>query len=115
MAVPVVKRLVILEAPYGQDPEKFTPYLAECIKDTLARGEAAMTSVAVYALTGALKDAVPEQRRAGIEAGLEWYRVADAAVVYVDHGISKGMQEGIEKALACGVSVEHRELYPATD
>ena len=47
----------------------------------------------------------------GIEAGLAWLAVAEASVVYVDHGVSPGMQRGIEAAEAAGVKVERRALY----
>ena len=46
----------------------------------------------------------------GIDAGLAWGVEAEATVVYVDHGISRGMQYGIERAhregewLSCGRS-----------
>jgi len=35
---------------------------------------------------------VPAERKLGIDAGLAWRDVAEASVVYVDRGISSGMQ-----------------------
>lgn len=104
--------LVIIEAPYAADPKAFTAYLGACVADCHRRGESPIASVATYVLTGALNDLVPEERRAGIEGGLAWYRVADRCVAYVDHGISAGMQQGMARAQAAGVRVEIRELYP---
>lgn len=104
-------RRVVIEHPFGADPQRFSLYLRECIRDTLKRGESAMSSVAIYAITGALMDAEPEERRAGIEAGLEWYKVAEACVAYVDHGVSPGMVEGLNRACRHNVPIEYRKLY----
>ena len=105
-------KLVIIESPYGQNPELFTKYLALCIQDTLARGEAAYASVPIYALTRALDDLKPEERATGIAAGLEWYSVAEGCVAYVDHGISAGMREGITAARSLNVPVVYRRIFP---
>jgi hypothetical protein len=59
---------------------------------------------------GVLDDDQPDERALGIRAGLEWYGVADACVVYTDHGISNGMRQGIRRARDCGVPVELRGL-----
>ncbi len=106
------RRLVIIESPYAQNPEQMVDYLRQCIQDTLRRGESAMASVPIYAMTGALNDLEAEQRKEGIEAGLEWYRKAEACVAYVDFGISAGMQQGMYRAQEHGVPIEIRELYP---
>lgn len=109
----MTRRLVIIESPYAKDPDRMVDYLRACIQDTLRRGESAMASVPIYALTGALNDLKPEERKAGIAAGLEWYRVAEACVAYTDYGISAGMMEGMARARDEGVPIEVRELYPA--
>ena len=51
------------------------------------------------------------ERKLGIEAGISWYNVAEKSVVYTDHGISKGMQQGIDKAQSLGREIEYRKLY----
>ena len=103
-------RLVIIEAPFKDSPQIMTEYLKRCVRDTVQRGEAAMTSVAVYCLTGALDDLKPDERKTGIALGLAWYRAAQAAVCYVDYGISRGMAQGIEAAARAGIPVEYREI-----
>lgn len=108
------RKFVIIEAPFSQDPVAMADYLRECIKDTLKRGESAINSVATYALTGAL-DVNPEERRAGIEAGLAWYSFSSSynsitCVVYTDHGISEGMQEGIARASEHQIKIVFRKL-----
>jgi hypothetical protein len=50
-----------------------------------------------------------------IEAGLAWACVAEAMVVYVDHGVSPGMRNAIAFAENIGLPIEYRRLRPATE
>lgn len=47
----------------------------------------------------------------GIDAGLAWKQVAQGSVVYVDFGITRGMQYGIDAARNAGLNVEYRYIY----
>ncbi len=117
-------KLVIIESPLGTNadgsrctPEQFEKnqrYAEACMLDSLRRGEVPFASHVLYPLV--LKDADPEERKLGMEAG---FAVADAfniakcysdthtgpggvrvhctAAVYSDRGISSGMVTGIEK------------------
>lgn len=105
------KRLVILESPYAGEVEENVAYAKACIHDCLVRGEAPLASHLLYTQPGILNDDVWEERTLGIEAGLAWYRVAEAAVVYLDRGMSRGMEFGIQRAEQHGVMVEYRHLY----
>lgn len=106
-------RLVILESPFrGRTPEETEGnklYARHCMLSALRRGESPLASHLLW--PGILDDAKPEERAAGIEAGLAWGRVAEATVVYTDFGISEGMQKGIDRATAEGRPVEKRKLY----
>jgi hypothetical protein len=104
------KRLVIIESPYAGDIEANVEYARRCVRDSLMRGEAPIASHLHYTQPGILIDEIPADRERGIAAGLAWRRVADASVVYIDHGISKGMQYGIELASASGLKLEYRKL-----
>ena len=104
-------RLVIIESPYAGDVPTNVDYARKCVRDSLSLGEAPIASHLLYTQPGILDDDVPHERQWGIEAGLEWRHVATATVVYTDLGISKGMQYGIEAALASGNNVEYRSLY----
>ncbi|MEI6283379.1 MAG: hypothetical protein WCP82_11815 [Alphaproteobacteria bacterium] len=106
----MTRPLVIIEAPYAQSPERMLEYLRACIVDSLRRGESPITSVGTFVTTGALDDLKTAERKEGIEAGLEWYRVAEACVAYVDFGISAGMQQGMYRAQEHGVPIEVREI-----
>lgn len=61
--------------------------------------------------TQALDDADPKERLIGIEAGLIWGPTADATVVYIDRGISRGMSLGIERAQREERPVFYRRIY----
>lgn len=103
---------VILESPYAGDVEANVAYARQCLRDSLSRGEAPIASHLLYTQPGVLDDAVPAERQWGIEAGLAWREVADASVVYIDRGISMGMQYGIDAAKAAGLPIEYRKLTP---
>jgi hypothetical protein len=104
------QRLVILESPYAGNVEANVAYARACLRDSLMRGEAPIASHLLYTQPGVLDDDVPEERRQGIDAGLAWRRVAEASVVYVDRGVSPGMEYGIAAAQAAGLPVEMRRL-----
>lgn len=111
-------RKVVLESPFagrGTDKagqlEKNVAYARMCMHDCLLRGEAPIASHLLYTQPGVLNDNKPEERKLGIEAGLEWGRLAEASVVYVDRGVSKGMKFGIARAIKEGRPVEYRSLY----
>ncbi len=116
-------KLVIIEHPAftRSDGLRCTPeevkanmdYLKFCIRDCLRRGEAPYSSVAVFALTGALDDDNPKDRELGIEAGLLWGEKAEATVVYEDRGITTGMRLGIKHAIALGRRIIWRRLNDA--
>ena len=111
-------RKVIIESPYAAGigiPGLIgrwmnRRYARACVRDSLKRGEAPIASHLLYTQRGILKDNEPSERQKGIEAGLAWRFVADATVVYVDRGVSKGMRYGIQTAKASGIPVEYRTL-----
>lgn len=108
-------RLVILESPYAQNWRGFTvqqheEYARAALRDCLLRGEAPIASHLLYTQPGVLDDLVPEQRKLGIAAGLEWRRVAEAAIFYADLGFSSGMLAALEAYRREGFPFETRYL-----
>ncbi len=103
-------RLVIVESPFAGDVETNIKYARACVRDSLLRGEAPIASHLLYTQEGILKDELPNERQHGIDAGLAWRKVAEASVVYVDLGISRGMEYGIESAKNAGLEIEFRQL-----
>lgn len=103
-------RLVLVESPFRGETVRNIAYARRCVRDCLERGEVPMAPHLVYTQPGILDDEIPNQREQGISAGLQWLRVVDASVVYVDFGITEGMKRGMEAAQGRGLPVEVRTI-----
>jgi len=103
-------RFVIVESPYAGDIERNVAYARAALADCLRRGEAPFASHLLYTQPGVLRDEVPAEREAGIAAGLEIAKRADATVVYLDLGWSAGMERGAEAARVAGRQIDFRRL-----
>ena len=101
---------VILESPFGQNPDMFTVYGRACVADSIQQGEAPMAMHLLYTQPGILNDQIASERARGMEAAFMWYPVAEAVVVYRDFGISNGMQAGIDLAISYGLPILYRSL-----
>lgn len=101
-------RRVVLESPYAGNVEMNVTYARECLKDSLSRGEAPFASHLLY--TQVLDDTDPEQRHKGMCTGWNWIPFSECLVVYIDLGISEGMQQGISYARDMHVDIEFRKL-----
>jgi len=114
-------RSVILEAPFKgenwESTEENVRFARLCGHDCFLRGEAFFASHLLYTQEHVLNDKIPEERKLGIEGGFVWKEVSDATVVYINRGISKGMDLGIKAALKMCHPVEYRCLkdYPNTN
>lgn len=104
---------VIIESPYAafgnRSVEQNIAYAVACLQNSLLRGEAPFISHLLYPRV--LNNNIPAARKQGKEAGLTWGSCADLTAVYVDYGITPGMQEGIDRAVEEGRPVEERKLY----
>lgn len=102
---------VIIESPYNADTAEQiatnVAYAWDCVRDSLARGEAPFASHLFY--PNVLPE-TPAERMQGITAGLLWGEVAELTAVYTDLGISEGMRYGIAAVEASHHSVEYRTL-----
>ena len=107
--------LVILESPFAGDVDENIEYARRCVRDSLLRGEAPIASHLLYTQDGILDDDIPEERQHGIDAGLAWKTVATKSVVYLDKGITQGMEYGVAAAAEAGVPVEYRRLEKGFD
>ena len=105
---------VLIESPFGSDDDtvilRNLKYLRAIMRACLLNGEAPFASHALYTQPGVLNDRNSEERRMGIEAGLEWGEAADKTVVYTDLGISDGMRKGVARAEEQKRPVERRRL-----
>ena len=104
------RRLVIIESPYAGNVERNVDYARAAMRDCLMRGEAPFASHLLYTQPGVLDDSVLEERALGIAAGLEWGKMADRTVVYLDLGMTPGMEHGVNMADAAGRRVEARRI-----
>ena len=105
-----MNNLVIIETPFAGDVEKNLKYARLCMRDCFMRGEFPFASHLLYTQEGVLDDTIPEERKLGIEAGLNWGKNASKTIVYTDLGITKGMEQGIERARREGREVIWRKL-----
>jgi len=107
-------RRVLIESPFAaptpEQVEEHVRYARACLKDALSHQEAPLASHLLYTQPGVLDDNIPHERQWGIDAGIEWYKVAEACIVYTDCGISSGMKYGIARAEAQGIPVEYRTI-----
>jgi hypothetical protein len=87
-------------------------YARRCVRDSLMLGEAPIASHLLYTQPGILRDHLMSERARGIEAGLVWSHMADLVVFYLDRGMSKGMELGLEHHRKIGSRVEFRMLAP---
>ena len=109
---PYAMRRVVVESPFSGDVDANLSYVRACMRDCLLRGEAPFASHALYTQPGILDDEVEVERIHGINAGHAWMHGAQAVVVYIDRGVSRGMEQGINSAKINGVPVEYRTLEP---
>lgn len=103
-------KLVILESPYAGDIKANVEYARAAVRDSLRRGEAPIAAHLLYTQPGILRDELEDERKWGIDAGLAWREVSSGTVVYVDRGISKGMEYGIAAAKEAGKPIEYRSI-----
>lgn len=102
---------VVLETPYAGDVEANVAFARACMADCLRRGEAPFASHLLY--TQVLDDLKPEERKLGIDAGFLWAEALGSfeyRVVYVDRGISGGMEAGIQHGKSLKQTIIYRNL-----
>lgn len=106
---------VILESPYAgatsDDLQRNINYARIAARHAICvHGEAPFVSHILYTQDGLLDDSVWSERQTGMLAAREWYRLAKRIVVYADHGVSRGMQEGIDFGRKLGIAVYFRKI-----
>lgn len=85
-------------------------YAWACVRHAvLVMGESPYASHVMFKTV--LRDGDPAERDLGMRIGFQWGAMAEARVVYCDHGISEGMEAGIA-ARPPGQVLEFRYLDP---
>ena len=106
------RKFVIIESPYkgisnnNNSREVGIKYARLCLKDSANRLEVPFASHLLY--TQIYDDNNEEQRKLGIDLGLQWYKLADICAVYMDFGISSGMILGIQMANKYRIKIDYR-------
>lgn len=101
-------RRVFIASPLRGDIERNQRYARAALRDSLDRGEAPFVPHLLY--DQVLDDSVPEQRQQAINAALVMLEACDTLAVYINLGISSGMQGEIERAKALGIVNEVRTM-----
>lgn len=99
-----------LNAPTREGIEENKIYAKRAMRDSLMREEAPYASHLLYDQPGILDDRIADQREAGMQSGFVWGEQAELVAVYIDRGISKGMQAGIDRYRHLGIPIEHRRI-----
>lgn len=113
--MPIIdKPFTVIESPFSA-PDidgivRNVQYAMLAVRDSLGRDEAPYASHLFY--TQMLDDNNADERKLGIDAGLTICHHAEQTAVYVDYGISRGMQYGIETAKSAGRVIVERKLFP---
>lgn len=105
-------RRVIIESPYAGDLARNHRYLGRAVRHSLSLGESPYASHGFF--TNFLDDTDPAERKAGMLAGLEWSKAAEAVVYYLDLGMSPGMLFALEKHTQALRTIEARVLADQT-
>ena len=107
----------MLESPYSGDVERNVEYALECMRDSLSRGEAPMATHLLYTQIpgGFLCDTKPHAQRmtdraTGLAGGLAWRKLASKTVMYVDLGVSAGMDQARLEAESLNQVIEVRRI-----
>lgn len=121
-----MKRIVV-ETPYKPDlvlekhPAEWleklrnnVKYARACVRYVMIEhGHAPFASHLLYTQPGILDDQDGKERVLGIDAGLEWARVAgEESWFFTDLGISEGMLKGLASAKEQGRPFRYVELGP---
>lgn len=101
-------RRVCIESPLRGDVARNVAYADACMLHALQRGDAPFLGHLLYPRV--LDDALPEDRDLGISGHVAWLTVAEAVVVYLDYGVTAGMEHAIELARTLHIPVEYRQL-----
>ncbi len=105
--------ITIVESPFSAPTRegivRNVSYAYLAARDCMVRNEAPLLSHLLY--TQMLDDENPEDRAFGIDAGLLVGQIANRTALYVDLGVSRGMEYGIANAEKANRPVITRHLF----
>jgi hypothetical protein len=95
-------------SPFRGDQERNRRYALYCLRNSVLSGEAGFAGHLVYPLI--LDDNLAEERQLGMSCGQAWMEAAELVAVYIDLGISSGMEADIDFAIKHKIQVVYRTL-----
>lgn len=102
-----MKKIIVVESPFASKDYAAQyankQYALDAMRHVFEAGCIPIASHIFY--TDCLNDSIPEQRELGISAGLELAGWADETWVFIDRGVSPGMQRGMKDAWDAGRKV----------
>lgn len=105
--------LVLIESPFAHPHPQgrilHAAYLELCLHDSIYRGETPIATHKLYTIC--LDDTNVVERRLGMRRALDILPHVSLVAVYVDLGISPGMQEGIVLALEQSKPIMYRTIF----
>lgn len=107
------RTMTLIESPFSAVNERELVrnvyYTMLAVRDSLERGEAPYASHLFF--TQMLDDTNQRDRDLGIIAGLDIGKFAKKSALYLDLGLSKGMEYGVKKANIEGRELIERQLF----
>lgn len=103
---------VFLISPFAGEVAANVAYARQAMRDCLRRGEAPFASHLLY--PQCLDDDNEEERALGMAGGAVYLPIVDAAVCYVERGISRGMRAELMAAFAMSTPIVWRSLQDPT-
>lgn len=95
---------VVVESPYAAGPNgtvaQNLDYLDECLSWCIEEGYSPYASHGL--LTRVLRDTLPQQRWAGIEAGYVFHDALGLVIFFIDLGMSPGMKLALDRCARKG-------------
>jgi len=99
---------VVIESPWAGNVNANRLYALRCLRDSLQQGESPFMSHLLYPLVS--ENFSREERDRGMKAGREWIEVADRLIMYIDYGVSPGMNMARERAEELRIEIVVRKI-----
>ncbi len=105
---------VDIESPFAAKNDlrayEYLTYGRRCLHDSIQHGEIPFASHLLYTQDDVLVDAIPAERKRGLELNELWLLKCDTMAVYIDYGISPGMDKAIQIADTNMLEINYRKI-----
>ena len=101
-------RLVVIESPFAGDLDRNVIYAQRALRDSIYRNEAPIASHLLYPQV--LNECNEKERTLGINLGFEWWIAKPLIAIYIDYGVTPGMEKAIHLAKELKLDITEREI-----